>query len=233
MKVEIVERETAHDKLIADPALQELVGEVAGQPKMAGLAASILVNYKTLAAVQDGVGVSDKLKNFAPQFLPDRSVRATVTRSVELVEDLYTRFDPAHVRGVVLEQIIEHRLRRRYVSKADTLANNARFKVVNGTTFETKNKDVDVIGFDPRAQKGEVHACKIKSGEFKSEKTFLDKLSRELPPRGIHVGLVVAEGRHPAEKRLARDGVNIRTARCIGFEDWYKLAPLQGLWATP
>lgn len=230
MQFTVEGRESAHDKLIADSDLQLLVGRAADNKNLRMLVASTVDDYKTESELLNGGGTAGiPLRNYASNWGRGQDERRQVAEIVDLFERLYTRFEEGTLRGMIIEQMIEKRMRSRYAGHGDVIANNAFIKVADGKGWKYRShpNSVDVVGYDSVQERGECHTCKVRAKNFGSEKGFIEKMARELVPKRIVVGLVVAQDRERAERQLKRAGLRLGgRLRLLGREDW-DAAPLQ------
>lgn len=224
MRLVIRGRETQYDPIFADRAFTTLVEEAHLYRPLLEFLASVVRSYLTLNDIRRGLAKgSPPLRLVAQKYGRSRQERAAVRRAVSLLDDLYGRYPPSDVRGVLLEGLVEQRLRGRYGDGGHQLENNARFALENSVAYSTGEKSIDVIGFDGYV--GECHDCKARASRV--EKSWTDQLVRYVAPHGFRIGIVTADSRVFARQALQRKGVNVLKAVPISPEDWWQLTPLQ------
>jgi hypothetical protein len=224
MRVETT-REAAFDAIMADSNFVDLVDEVIRHKVVLFFVAGVIKRYTSAADLADGPhGSGLTIDVFAQRFVPTRGVSAAAGRAAQKVgvflKKLYASHDPAHVRGAIIEGLVERRLATRY--SGSLLENNVYLELANGTPYRS-SRSLDVFGWDESV--GEGHDCKARARQFVSEWT--DELQRELVPRTLKVGLVTADSYRPAMDELKRAGVKIPQATLISLEQLWDFAPLQ------
>jgi hypothetical protein len=227
VRLEIEGRETAHDTILNDSELMELVNEAVGHPNLIGFVASVISDFKSRESALAGVGTGGiTLRVFAERWGKTTEERRARARIVDLFESLYQRYEPGNLRGMIVEQIVQRRMPIRYGGDNDVVENNAFFVIRNGGTFRSHPNSIDVLAFDAVEERGECHTCKVQARDFAHEANFIERLVNEVAPRGIRIGLVCAQERKPAERKLREGGIPIGVARLVTPEDWLSI-PLQ------
>ena len=73
---------------------------------------------------------------------------------------------------------------------------------------------------------GEGHDCKADAVSWKSKQTWLDELAQEVAPRGLLVGLVTADSRGVAERKLRREGIRVAGLTLVHADRLYAALPM-------
>lgn len=150
--------------------------------------------------------------------------RSRAARIVKGLVGLYRDFNEGHVRGVLLEQLVEQQLRSRYAGTGCLCENNVKIELGPASSRHQTSRGLDVVGWDGRV--GEGHDCKTDAVSWKSKQSWLDELSSDVAPRGLLVGLVTADSRSVAERKLRREGVQFRGLTLVHADRLYAALPM-------
>lgn len=225
MKVVPVSREESLTKISKDTRVADILGELVRHPPLISFLIGVIRWFHSYQELVNGRAGGDvTLRAFVAGRQGKRD-RAGAQRIATNVEGLY-RDNPGgegRVRGALLESLVEMKLRPRYSGIDCLLDNNLRFELVNGQTYASGTRSIDVIGFDGRV--GECHDCKVHASRF--EQPWIEDLTLNVAPRGFKIGLVTATHRGNAERQLREAGVSTRGATLIPADELHLLTPLQ------
>jgi hypothetical protein len=224
VKVEHVEPDAGFDAILNDSAFRTLLDEVLTDKAVLLLMAQVILKYTTVASLRGSTQSNlPSVHVFAAKFIPARP------RSAQKVADsfvtLYGGHDPGHVRGAILEGLVERRLSTRYGGSGQDLVNNHKIRLSeSGRILYTSSSSIDVTGWDGTV--GECHDCKAASHTFRGR--FILELETELVPRRFKVGLVTADSRQRVLFNFKKKGIpEPRFAQIVPMEHLWTLAPLQ------
>jgi hypothetical protein len=217
-------RDPAFDAILGDACFIALAKDAALYRTVRAFISRAIIRYKDAADAESGPnGNGFDIGTYGRLFAgdqPSEETLAAVRRAGEALTELLRSYDPGHVRGAVIEGLVETRLRVRY--GGHILDNNVFLQFENGAAYTT-SRSVDVVGWD--GDDGECHDCKARARAFVPE--WILELEDDVGPRGLAIGLVTADSFRPAQRALANNGIRLRTATLISLEKLWDLAPLR------
>ena len=215
--VVVVARDQSLDACSEDPAFAEVMDATFGRPQMVWLLLIAIRQYRTAVALENG------LQQFVNELSLGPRERAEANRITGALRTLYGRHDPAHVRGAALERLAHAQIRRRYSGANDLLVDNVKIELGPANSRHQTSTSLDVLGWDGGV--GEGHDCKVDARLWKSKLGWLAELEQEVVPRGLSVGLVTADGRASAERKLRDCGFRCRVSTLIPAEGLHNRSP--------
>jgi hypothetical protein len=221
-----VERD--HQGVFDDEDFQFVVEQATSNKDLLHFLGSVISRYESREEILHGKpGEGQNMAAYANSFLRDRRARAAGVKLSHCLEALYGRFDARHVRGCLIEAMVEGRLRLRgrYADPSAQLANNVHVEITNGTHYESSTS-IDVVGHDGR--RGECHDCKARGRYVRT--SLVKELVANLVPRGFLIGVATAESAPTASRAIAANGFPIPPSVTVtGPESWWEGIPL---WKT-
>src|ERR1022692_83976 len=203
----ILHVERDHQAVFDDEDFQFVVEQAAASKDLLHFLGTVINRYDSREEILHGKpGEGRNMAAWANSFLRDRRARAAGVKLSHRLEGLYDRFDPAHVRGCLIEAMVERRLRLRgrYAGPSAQLENNVRVEITNGTHYESSTS-VDVVGHDGR--RGECHDCKARGRSVKTD--LVKELVANLVPRGFLIGIATAESAQAASWAIEASGFQV------------------------
>jgi hypothetical protein len=225
VKVEFVEPEAGFAAILEDPQCLTIIDEIVSDRTLLLLVSEIILSYYTLTALKGAKGIEGpNVHRFAEVWTAPKKKQSAGRRIANAFVALYTAHNPDHVRGALLEGLVERKLAGRYGATDQQLVNNHKLRCINDDTYTT-SRSVDVVGWDSGRRVGECHDCKVSSKEFK--RGFIRELERDVVPRGFKVGLVTAHSRQTTLFSFKKKEIELRVAQIVSLERLWDLAPLQ------
>lgn len=223
MRVEFVEPDFGFAAILADPAFSDLIDLVVRDDTILGLVAQLIKSYHTRQSLE-GAGGRPTIDAFVATFASRPRSRTAAGKTSAAFRALYANHDPHHVRGAILEGMVEHKLKSRYGAPTDDLKNNHKIRCSGDehAPYESSTT-IDVIGWDRTV--GECHDCKVAAKGFDS--AFITEMETNLVPRRFKVGMVTADTQAQTSVEFKRKNFRPRSAQIIPFERLWRMAPLQ------
>lgn len=222
--VVVIARETTLDACCEDPSFAEVMDATLGRPQMVWLLLQAIRRYHDAATLQDGRGEGPGLERFVSQLTLGPGERNQAKRIVNGLTRLYAAHDPAHVRGAALERLVHVQIRPRYSGPDDLLDDNVKIELGPADARHQTSTSIDNLGWDGAV--GEAHDCKVDPRHWKSKLSWLNELEEEVVPRGLAVGLVTADSRSSAERKLRDVGFKCRVSTLVPAESLHAKRPL-------
>jgi hypothetical protein len=215
LKAEVTGRDEVMLPIIEDAATQEVVDAVAQDRVLLAFLMSVIRDFTDRQALTDR---SPNLRKLANNYAHSKAERNAVGRICGSIETLYRDFDPAHVRGALLEALVQRAIKARYGGGSDWLQNNIEFRIEKGEDSHTTTTSVDVLGIDMAAELGECHDCKVRAK--KVDPKWLKELQDDLAPIGFRIGIATAGSARVARRDLARIGKLSAATALITYDNW-------------
>lgn len=223
MRVEFVEPDYGFAAILADPAFGDLIELVMRDETILGLVAQVIKSYQTRPSL-DGAGGQPAIEAFVATFASRPRSKSSAGKTSAAFRALYANHDPRHVRGAILEGMVEQRLKVRYSGQDHDLVNNHKIRCSDDDHAPyVSSTTVDVIGWDRTV--GECHDCKVAARGFDS--AFIGEMETNLVPRRFKIGMVTADTQAQTSVELQRKNFRPRSAQVIPFERLWQMAPLQ------
>jgi hypothetical protein len=204
--VVVVGRDVAPDACVGDARFSDVMDAALAAPNMVELVLFAIREYPTHHSLVNGRGgEAVGLASHVSRRRLGRGERNRAKRIVRALDGLYRDFDPSHVRGLLIEKLVEQQIRPRYSGAGDICDNNVRIEIGPTHWRHETSTGFDVLGWD--GTEGEGHDCKADAVSWRDKKDWIAELDSEVVPRGLAVGLVTADSKSTAERKLAREGI--------------------------
>lgn len=224
-QLEVVQRDMSLARINADDHFVGLLDSALGQPRMVWLVLLAVREYHTVAQLRTGRGYgAPGLRQLINRQPFDRQAKTQAERIVRALDGLYSAHDEGQVRGAVLERLAEQQIRSRYAGLGAMCENNIKFRVWGSKGDHTTSRSVDVVGWDGTT--GECHDCKVDARKF--DAVLVAELERDVTPHGLVVGMVTADQRPTAERKLRALNFRRATATALVTEETlFSVLPLR------
>jgi hypothetical protein len=224
MKVEVVEPQRQYQAIFEDEATVAVTTIVGAHRRLLRLVVAVVREYRTEESLRNR---DPSLRKYARTYVREKSDRAPIDAICTSIEKLYREFNPDHVRGILIEAMLQDAIKTQYGGGKDLLDNNVKFAVLHNGDQYTSTTSIDVIGFSDDARIGECHDCKVRSKAF--DKKWLLELIGSVAPLGFRIGLATADSEARALHALKDMGITLspRYAVLITADRWPNLLPLQ------
>jgi hypothetical protein len=206
--------------ILEDENTQTIVDAVAQEAGLRTFLMSVIRDFKSRQALNDR---NPNLRKTANNYAGSKVERNAVGRICGAIEALYRDFEPSHVRGALLEALLQRAIQTRYGGGSDWLENNIEFRVEHGGDSHTTTTSVDVVGLDVAAEQGECHDCKVRAK--KVDVNWLEELQNDVAPFGFRIGIATADSARLARRDLKRQGRLAAATSVIAYDNW--VLPLQ------
>jgi hypothetical protein len=220
VNIEETGRDEVMRPIIEDSDTQEVVDAVAQDKALRAFLMSAIRDFQDRQALSDR---TPNLRKLANNYAGSKGQRNAVGRICGAIESLYGRFDPSHVRGALLEALVQRAIQTRYGGGADWLENNIEFKVEEDDDVRETTTSVDVLGVDVAADLGECHDCKVRAR--KVDPKWLEELQDDFTQFGFRIGVATADSARVARRDLKRGGKLSAATAVITHDNW--VLPLQ------
>lgn len=218
MKATKTARDDGHQAIFDHAATQEIVDAVQEHPKLLGLLAQIIRDFRDRESLRQRTPNLRKVGNY---YLGYRAHRNAVNVICAGIETLYGAFEPSSVRGVLLEAMIQRTIQSRYGASNDILDNNVAIRFEDGARVHQTSTSIDVFGLDSGAGKGECHDCKVSSKKF--DPNWIQELTENVAPFGFRIGVATADSEQVARRALQRIGIRLGAAATLVASDSWRL----------
>ncbi len=218
MKIVETGRDEVMRPILEHEKTQEIVDAVAQADSLRAFLMHVIRDFPTLESLADRKPNVRKLSN---DYANSKAERNSAARICGAVETLFRGFDPSHVRGALLEALIQRAIQTRYGAREDWLENNIEFKVQLGAASHTTSTSVDVVGVDTASKVGECHDCKVRAKKF--DLKWLKELRDDIAPFGFRVGIATADSARLARRDLQKAGFSLDASTVLVASDSWHL----------